>query len=93
MNSQPTAPGENGNLDLALESPVPFVDRRNTGVQRRAAGIERRQFTNSYDDLSPPAAELGRAIDAYKLAHHRRFVTYEELMEIIAGLGYRRAEG
>jgi hypothetical protein len=87
MNSQPA----DQSLELALESPVPFVDRRNTGVQRRAAGIERRQFTNSYEDLSPPAAELGRAIDEYKLAHHRRFVTCEELLSIITGLGYRQS--
>lgn len=76
--------------DASLESPVPFVDRRNSGIQRRSAGIERRQFTNSYDELSPPAAELGRAVDAYKLAHHRRFVSYEELLEIIESLGYRK---
>jgi hypothetical protein len=93
MNHQPSQPGENASLDLALESPVPFVDRRNTGVQRRAAGIERRQFTNSYDDLSPAAAEIGRAIDEYKLAHHRRFVTYEELLTIIVQLGYQRTTG
>lgn len=76
--------------DVQLESPVPFVDRRNPGIQRRSAGIERRQFTNSYHELSPDAAELGRAVDQYKLDNHRRFVTYEELLGVIRGLGYAK---
>ncbi len=79
-----------GHNDIPLESPVPFVDRRNTGVERRAAGIERRQFTNSYDDLTPDAADLGRAVDKFKLDNHRRFINYEELLKIIAELGYIR---
>ena len=69
---------------------VPFVDRRTSLMQRKSAGFERRQFSNTHSDLSPDAAELGKAIDAYKLAHRRRFVTYEEMLAVIQGLGYRK---
>jgi len=79
-----------GQSEIPLESPVPFVDRRNTGVERRSAGIERRQFTNSYEELSPEAGDLGRAVDQFKLDHHRRYINYEELLSIIQGLGYVR---
>ena len=67
-----------------------FVDRRQSP---HAAGLihrERRQFTNSYDELSPEAAELARAIDQYKLQHRRRFINFEEMLAIVKGLGYDR---
>jgi hypothetical protein len=67
-----------------------FTDRRNESVQRKSPGIERRQFTNSHSDLSPEASELGKAIDAYKLAHRRRFINHEEMLEIIKSLGYHK---
>jgi hypothetical protein len=54
------------------------------------AGPERRQFGNSYDSLSAPARELAERIDQYKLHNHRRFITYEELYEVIESLGYQR---
>jgi hypothetical protein len=68
-----------------------FVDRRAGSIQRKSPGIERRQFTDSHSDLSPEAAELGRAIDAYKLAHRRRFINHEEMLQIIQSLGYRKS--
>ncbi|MBN1395622.1 MAG: hypothetical protein JW959_11410 [Pirellulales bacterium] len=69
---------------------MPFIERRDqTGVPR-APGVERRQFGNSYDDLSPEAAELARAVDQYKLLHRRRFVTFEEILSVVQSLGYRR---
>jgi hypothetical protein len=52
--------------------------------------FERRQFANSYDELSPEAAELARAIDGYKVQHRRRFVTFEEMLAVIKSLGYSR---
>ena len=68
----------------------PFVDRRNyeTGVEPHAR--ERRQFTNSHDELSPEARELATAIDEYKLRHRRRFITYEEMLSVVKALGYQR---
>lgn len=66
-----------------------FVDRRNAASDS-APGRERRQFSNSYDELSPDAAELARAIDAYKLSNRRRFISYEEMLTVVRELGYAR---
>jgi hypothetical protein len=68
----------------------PFVDRRNYVGQVGAPQRERRQFTNSHDELSPDARELAQAIDSYKLVHRRRFITYEEMLSVVKSLGYRR---
>jgi hypothetical protein len=67
-----------------------FVDRRSSGGADGAPGRERRQFANYYEDLSPDAAELARAIDGYKLQHRRRFITFEEMLAVIKSLGYER---
>jgi len=69
-----------------------FVDRRDGHAGAVTAGRERRQFGNTYDQLSPPARELAEKIDEYKLLHHRRFITYEELYGVIASLGYYRSQ-
>ncbi len=69
-----------------------FVDRRRQHTPSDQVPYERRQFGNSHSELSPEAKELALAIDSYKLMHHRRFVTYEELLQIIKSLGYRRQE-
>jgi hypothetical protein len=74
-------------FDTAVE---PFVDRRSYGGQAGAGQRERRQFTNTHEDLSPEARELAQAIDAYKLVHRRRFITYEEMLSVVKSLGYRR---
>ena len=74
-------------FDTSLE---PFVDRRNYGGQVGAPQRERRQFTNSHEELSPDARELAQAIDSYKLMHRRRFITYEEMLAVMKSLGYRK---
>lgn len=68
----------------------PFVDRRNYTVQTGAPHRERRQFTNSHEELSPEARDLAQAIDSYKLMHRRRFITYEEMLAVVKSLGYKR---
>jgi hypothetical protein len=70
--------------------PEAFLDRRTSNHPTNEPIIERRQFANSYDDLSPEAAELARAIDGYKLQHRRRFITFEEMLSVIKSLGYQR---
>ncbi|MEC9091490.1 MAG: hypothetical protein VX438_02205 [Planctomycetota bacterium] len=65
-----------------------FVDRRSSGGA--APGAERRQFSPSYEGLSPAAKELGEAIDQYKLAHRRRFINYEELLSVLDSIGYSK---
>jgi hypothetical protein len=67
-----------------------FIDRRAYDVSGRTPAFERRQFTNSYEELSPEALDLARAIDGYKLRHRRRFITYEEMLSVIKSLGYQR---
>jgi len=65
-----------------------FVDRRDPERQRNSPGLERRQFSDGHNELSDDAAELGRAIDRYKLENCRRFISYEEMLSVIHGLGY-----
>ena len=68
----------------------PFIDRRNFDNPGSPPGVERRQFANSHNELSPEANELASAIDTYKLAHRRRFITYEEMLGVIRSIGYHK---
>jgi hypothetical protein len=67
-----------------------FVDRRSRESHVAPPVRERRQFSNSYEDLSPEAAELAVAIDSYKLRHRRRFITHEETLAVVRSLGYHK---
>lgn len=67
-----------------------FVDRRSYELGTPGVGHERRQFADSHENLSPEARELALAIDAYKLRHRRRFITYEEMLSVIKTLGYKK---
>jgi hypothetical protein len=74
---------------LAMAS-IPFVERRSNCSVQSSPALERRQFANSHEELSPDARELALAIDGYKLRHRRRFITFEEMLSVIKSLGYRR---
>ena len=81
-------------MTQAVETPVgTFVDRRDYSKTEGPPVRERRQFTNSHDGLSPDAAELAAAVDQYKMTHRRRFITYEEMLDVIKSLGYAKSEG
>ncbi len=67
-----------------------FVDRRTYVPGAPQPTVERRQFTNSHEGLSPEARELAQAIDQYKLYHRRRFITYEEMLSVVKSLGYHK---
>lgn len=67
-----------------------FRDRRAADETAVPPGVERRQFSNSHDDLSPNAQELAIAIDDYKVRHRRRFVTCEEILSVLYSLGYSK---
>lgn len=71
---------------------VPMAEKsfheRRLQSDSRDGGMERRQFGNSHEALSPEARDLATAIDGYKLRHRRRFITYEEMLAVIKGLGY-----
>lgn len=74
-------------------APLPtdvFVDRRNYDNGGTVPGVERRQFSNSHEGLSSDAKELAIAVDEFKLRHRRRYITYEEMMNVISDLGYRK---
>ena len=78
-------------MSQLLDSPAStFVDRRNYSLPGGTPQRERRQFTNSHDELSPDARELAQAIDSYKLVHRRRFITYEEMISVVKSLGYHK---
>jgi hypothetical protein len=68
--------------------PGHFVDRRNDSAT--PAGAERRQFASSHCGLSQDARELALAIDGYKLTHRRRYITFEEMLQVIKELGYHK---
>lgn len=72
----------------ASASEESFVERR--APRDEFQGIERRQFSNSHSELSVPARELAMAVDAFKLGHHRRFISFDELLQVIESLGYRK---
>lgn len=67
-----------------------FIERRNS-PGRSAPGLERRQFSDGHQNLSPDAAELGQSIDQYKLVNRRRYISYEEMLAIIKELGYSKS--
>jgi hypothetical protein len=67
-----------------------FVDRRSQDFCLAPPTLERRQFTNSHEGLSPEARELAVAIDSYKMRHRRRFITYEEMLAVVKTLGYHK---
>ena len=82
-------------MSQVMESPVAatgasFVDRRKPAAFEGMPLGERRQFGDSYEALSPDAAELAHAVDHYKVLHRRRFITQEELLAVIKSLGYHR---
>ncbi len=69
---------------------LPFPDRRQ---QTSPVGAgERRQFGNSYFNLSPPARELAESIDRYKMEHRRRYITTDELLIVLRELGYSQTK-
>ena len=78
-------------MSQGLQSPPnSFLDRRHFSADPSPLGVERRQFSNSHEDLSPNARELAQAIDEYKVRHRRRFITYEEMLAVVESLGYRK---
>lgn len=74
---------------MTAQQTAPFVERRQRNLGP-AESSDRRQFADSRDCLPPEVAELSQAIDRYKLVHRRRFITVQELHNVITGLGYHR---
>jgi hypothetical protein len=76
--------------EVLEQKPAAFADRRQVPSSAWAGSFERRQFGNSYNSAREEVNELAIAIDQYKLRHRRRFITFEELYDVIAGLGYHK---
>lgn len=79
---------------LTAPTPAPvrtegFVDRRNAQPSESET-FDRRQFGSSHEGLTPDARELAMAMDKYKLRNRRRFVSFEEILEVVKQLGYSR---
>jgi len=67
-----------------------FMDRRQRDDGASTTGPERRQFRDGNRSSRPEVAELADAVDDYKVAHRRRFITFEELFDVMASLGYHK---
>jgi hypothetical protein len=65
-----------------------FVDRRQS--DNGSGGRERRQFRDGQRSARPEVAELADAVDTYKFENRRRFITFEELFDLMQGLGYHK---
>lgn len=67
-----------------------FIERRRGDNGPSQPQSERRQFRDGNRSSRPEVAELADAIDDYKLSHRRRFITFEELFDVLKTLGYSR---
>ncbi len=81
-------PSDVGTAD-AIESQRDFIDRRNL-TEPESRGPERRQFGSSHSGLSEDGRELALAIDQYKIQHHRRYLTCDEMIRVLSSLGYSK---
>ena len=66
-----------------------FVDRRKGGDSGNNR-TERRQFGSSHIGLSDDGRELALASDQYKVQHHRRYLTCDEMLQVLTSLGYSK---
>lgn len=66
-----------------------FVDRRS---ERGGSSphTERRQFSDTRKTSRPEVDELATAIDEYKVRNRRRFITFEEIYDVMTSLGYHK---
>ncbi len=88
-NSSSSAPTSSAVGSIPVIAPSEgFVERRTSPPTREAS--ERRQFGSSHSGLSDAGRELALAIDQYKVEHHRRYITCDEMLAVLASLGYGR---
>lgn len=71
------------------ETSPDFVERRSQSPDG-GSGFERRQFRDGNRSDRPEVAEFADAVDDYKIRHRRRFITFEELYDVMASLGYHK---
>ncbi len=66
-----------------------FVNRRQSDTEN-APKSERRQFSDQRKSDRPEVDELATAIDDYKVRNRRRFITFEEIYDVMVALGYHK---
>jgi hypothetical protein len=66
-----------------------FIDRR-AARNPESPSFERRQFKDGNRSQRPEVAEFAEAVDTYKIENRRRFITFEELYDIMCSLGYHK---
>lgn len=66
-----------------------FVDRRESATENTPK-TERRQFSDEHKSDRPEVDELATAIDDYKVRNRRRFITFEEIYDVMVSLGYHK---
>ncbi len=66
-----------------------FIDRRQKTTEERP-NSERRQFSDQRKSDRPEVDELAMAIDDYKVRNRRRFITFEEIYDVMVSLGYHK---
>lgn len=76
-------------MQLAVEQQTGFLNRR-ASQSGSPPGVERRQFATTHQSARPEVNELAQAVDQYKLRHRRRFITFDELYDVMVSLGYHR---
>lgn len=92
LSSNPTVTPSSFSVNPISEnsaSPTDFVDRRNSGEAVKSHA-ERRQFGSSHFGLSDAGRELALAIDQFKVQHHRRYLTCDEMLTVLTSLGYSK---
>ncbi len=88
---QSSLPFGSSKLAVVESSGVPtFADRRKQTTDDPNR-LERRQFGDGHRGLSAAGRELALAIDRYKLRHHRRYLTCDELLRVMMQLGYTKS--
>lgn len=76
-------------MHVVDEQQTSFVDRRKSS-ESKPPGVERRQFADSRSTSRPEVRELAEAVDQYKVRHRRRFITFDELYDVMVELGYHK---
>ncbi len=76
-------------MQLAPEQQTGFLNRRSS-LADTPTGVERRQFSATHNSDRAEVNELAVAVDQYKLHHRRRFITFDELYDVMSSLGYHR---
>lgn len=90
-NRQESAARSETTESRSTEREVRQDRRRNRDASNGGYARERRQFGSSHADLSEDGCELAAAIDRYKMQHHRRYITCDEMLIVMRELGYSKS--